>query len=238
MSEPLRVAFVVEGPTDRVVLEAAISQILDGRPYIPIQLQPEQSAAFGQLGTGWGGVFRWCQQAAARGGGSLSGDPVFQFQDVLIVHLDADVADGTYSDANIQNGFGDLPCSQPCPPARATTDRLRRVLLGWCGSVDTPHRTVLCVPSKSTEAWVLAALFPNNREVRSGYLECVQDPGLRLRQQPIGRRIRKAVAEYREYSEALSEAWTRVTGICAEAQRFDAEFRVAANLELPQESAG
>lgn len=130
MSEPLRLALVAEGPTDRVVIEAAISRILDARPFILNQLQPEQSLAFGPLGGGWGGVYRWCRQAVDRSGGSVRSDPLFDFHDLLVLHLDADVADKSYPEANIHDNYEDLPCAEPCPPSQATTDRLRRVLLG------------------------------------------------------------------------------------------------------------
>jgi|HubBroStandDraft_6_1064221.scaffolds.fasta_scaffold470531_1 hypothetical protein len=160
MSDPLKVALVIEGPTDRVVIESVIPELLDGGAYITTTLQPEGSNAFGRLGAGWGGVFRWCREAAESGGGSLSGEVLFENYDVLVIHLDADVAGKHYNDYGFPSGFDDLPCEEPCPPASATTDALRRVLLNWAGETQVPLRTVLCIPSKSTEAWVLAALFP------------------------------------------------------------------------------
>ena len=45
MSEVLRVAVVAEGPTDRIVLEAAIAHLLGDRPFVLRQLQPEESVA-------------------------------------------------------------------------------------------------------------------------------------------------------------------------------------------------
>ena len=141
MSKPLKVALVVEGQTDLVVIEAAISRVLGSRSYVPIWLNSdaEQSLAFGPVDTGWKGVFRWCRESAALGGGSLRNDPrLFSFHDVLVLHVDADVADKTYRSANIKEHIGDLPCAEPCPPPRSTTDRLRRVLLGWAGEVTTP----------------------------------------------------------------------------------------------------
>ncbi len=233
MSKPLRVAFVSEGPTDVVVIEAAISRILDERPYVSTYLHPEQSLAFGPLGTGWGGVFRWCQQAAVRGRGYLSGDPLFDFHDVLILHLDADVASKNYAEANIHDSFGDLPCVEPCPPSQTTSDRLRTVLLRWVGETSTPARAVLCVPSKNMDAWVLAALFPNDSVVRRGDLECLENPGSRLGQQPKGVRIGKTVREYEKNRETIRNAWTRVTTVCTEARRFAKEFRTVVNLISP-----
>src|SRR6266516_938864 len=66
MSELLRVAFVGEGPRDKVVVECAFSSMLGERRFILRQLQPEESLPFGPIGTGWVGVYRWCRQAVAR----------------------------------------------------------------------------------------------------------------------------------------------------------------------------
>ena len=222
MSEPLRLALVAEGPTDKIVIEAAVSRILDARPFILNQLQPEQSLAFGPLGGGWGGVYRWCRQAVARSGGSLGADPLFEFHDVLVLHLDADVATERYRSANIHEDPGDLPCGEPCPPAQATTDRLREVLLRWTGEPTTPARTVLCIPSKSTDAWVVAALFPTDPAVLDGNHEC-RSHG----QQPLRLRIDKGQSEYENHRAKLSEAWLTVTEICTEARRFSDDFRRA-----------
>lgn len=226
MSEPLRLALVVEGPTDRIAIDAAISSILDDRPFVLRQLFPEGSLAFGPLGAGWGGVYKWCKRAIERDG-SLSNDPLFHSYDLLILHLDADVADKTYNSANIHDNSGDLPCAEPCPPPCATTDRLRRVLLRWVAETRPPDRTVLCTPSKSTEAWVLAALFPNDPAVLGGNLECLQHPENRFAQQPIESRVYKTQFDYDSHKAELQDAWPTVTEICTEARRFNDDFRRA-----------
>src|SRR5437899_8946988 len=113
MSEPLRVALVGEGPTDREVIRSALSSILNERTFILRQLQPEESLAFGPIGTGWVGVYRWCCQAAARSGGSLRNDVLYGAYDILILQLDADVAEETYANGGIQETIQDLPCAQP-----------------------------------------------------------------------------------------------------------------------------
>lgn len=227
MSEPLRVALVAEGPTDRIVIEAAIARMLGDRSYVLRQLQPEASVAFGPLGTGWGGVYRWCLQATQRAGGALRDDPLFATYDLLVLHLDADVADCNYSDANISEPVNDLPCAQPCPPPSATTDPLRKVLLRWAGETSTPPRTVLCTPSKSMEAWVLMALFPNDKAAVGTALECWPDPESRFAQQPISHRIRKAKRDYEAKVSDLKRAWPRIEAGLSEASRFAKDFRAA-----------
>ena len=231
MSESLRVALVAEGPTDGIVLGAALQSILEPRTFIMTQLQPEGSVAFGSLGTGWGGVYRWCKQSAARGGGQLSRDDLlFLEYDLLIVHVDADVADKNYSDAVITPEACDppLPCAQACPPALATCDALRSVLLGWCGESVVPGRLVLCVPSKSTEAWVVAALFPDDLEVvRGSNFECYADPESRLAQQKKRHRIKKNQTQYRARAGELKAQWSRVSSKLGQSGRFTAEIRAA-----------
>src|SRR6266545_3925071 len=75
------------------------------------------------------------------------------------------------------------PCVQPCPPPSASTNPLRQVLLRWLSESDMPPRTVLCTPSKSMEAWVVAALFPHDAAVNRG-IECWPNPENMLAQQP------------------------------------------------------
>ncbi|MEK7269592.1 MAG: hypothetical protein AAB215_01470 [Planctomycetota bacterium] len=231
MSDTLQVALVAEGPTDRIVVEAALGAVMKGRDFVLKQLQPEGSVAFGPLGGGWTGVYRWCKQAAVRAGGRFADDVLFRTYDLLILQLDADTADKEYSDGNIEPepGDGTLPCAKPCPPASATTDALRAVLLTWCAETRTPPRTVICMPSKSTEAWVVAALYPGDASLRKT-IECLPDPVARLGQQPKGKRIRKAQRDYQDRQADIQKAWGRLVARegLGEARRFQEEFLAAA----------
>lgn len=224
MSDPLRIALVAEGPTDKIVVQAAIAQMLGERSFVLRQLQPEESLAFGPLGTGWPGVYHWCQQAAKRAGGLLRNDPLFATYDVLVLHLDADVADKNYEEAGIKQVAEDLPCAEPCPPPWSTTNRLRKVLLRWAGEDETPLRTVLCTPSKSTEAWILAALYSRDRAVIGGGLECWANPEARLGQQPKASRIQKTIPHYQGLAPNFQQAWPTVSNCCSEAKRFSEDF--------------
>jgi hypothetical protein len=229
MSEPLRIALAAEGPTDRVVIEALLQAILGVRPFVLQQLQPEGSLAFGKLGSGWTGVYRWCKQSAGRGGGHVSGDALlFQNYDLLILHVDADVAGMKYADDSIvpQAGDGELPCERPCPPASDTANALRAVVLSWCGEVAVPSGTILCVPSKSTETWVVGALFPGDPALQQRG-ECLPNPESRLAQQPKPRRIRKSQRDYQNRAADLKEAWPRLVIAFGEALRFQEEFLAA-----------
>lgn len=230
MSDPLRIAVVAEGPTDTIVIKAILNAVGNGSHFIVTQLQPEGSVAFGALGGGWSGVYHWCKQSTLRGQGRLAGDELlFLRYDLLIIHLDADVAGVTYQSAQIDPQPMDpaLPCEADCPPASTTVLALRQVLLGWCGESVAPQRLVLCNPSKNTEAWVVAALFPLDSVVTAGQLECHSNPENRLGQQPRKQRIRKSQADYHSRSDQLSAGWPTVVKQLGEAQRFDSDLRAA-----------
>src|SRR5438132_11910472 len=114
MSDPVRIALVAEGWTDRSVIEAAIAALLSGRTYDLNLLQPEDPAATAPFAVqrpgGWSGVYRWCREAVDRAG-RLRHDIIMASYDVIILHLDADVADGNYAAAHIHDAPdpNDLP---------------------------------------------------------------------------------------------------------------------------------
>lgn len=239
MSEPLRIAFVVEGPTDAIVLKAIVAVLL---PDIEVEfqsLQPEGSVAFGtapsgRTGAGWVGVYRWSRQAATEGRATVSGSSALSYHDVLIVHVDADVAGSTYSSGNIHDAScDDLPCEAPCPPPESTTDALRAVILGWLGEHECPPRIVLCTPSKSIEAWVLAAVSPDNEVVRRDEWECRPNPENQLRALPRRRRFRKRPEDYRRRQREIGKAWPAVSRRLTEAGRFEREFLAAVSACSP-----
>ena len=93
----LRVALVAEGPTDAIVIEAALKALLP-RPFVLTQLQPEPTRP--KLGTGWGGVLRWCLAFATRGHARFEDDPTLPGFDLFVVHVDADVAEKSYADVS------------------------------------------------------------------------------------------------------------------------------------------
>ena len=233
MSEPLRIAVAVEGPTDEIVLKAVLEALLPDTDFEFQTLQPEGSVAFGSApssgtGVGWAGVYRWSRQAVSEGGGSVSGSSALLNHDLLIVHVDADVAGGTYADGNIRDApCEDLPCEQPCPPPHETTNALRAVVLNWLGVHERPPRIVLCTPSKSIEAWVLAAICPKNKVVRRHDWECRPNPEGQFAALPIHHRFSKHPDDYRGKQAEITEAWPQVSARLTEAARFEAEFLAA-----------
>lgn len=233
MSEPVRVAVAVEGPTDAVVIEAIVRRLLGGSDFELQVLQPETSSAFGasaggKTGLGWPGVFRWCRQAWTEGDGRVFSSAVFQHHDVVVVHVDADVASKTYGSGNIPDApRDDLPCDRPCPPASATTNELREVVLNWLGEKECPDRLVLCTPSKSMDSWVVVALWPDNRTVAQGNWECHDNPAAQLFARPKGSKLSKTRTNYERRKRDIANGWPNVASTLTEAARFKAEFLAA-----------
>ena len=238
MSEPLRIAAAVEGPTDAIVLEAILNALLPNLEYVFQTLQPEGSVAFGSVsfrgtGGGWPGVYRWCRQAAREGRGSVSRSAVLSYHDLLIVHADADVAGKSYPEGNIRDASReDLPCEEPCPPPDRTTNALRAVIVNWLGERECPPRIVLCTPSKNTEAWVVAAVWPDNVLVLRDDWECRPDPGAQLRALPKERRFEKRSNDYRRRQTTFEAAWPDVAERLSEAARFESELLAALPAEF------
>ncbi len=230
MSETLRVAVAVEGPTDRIVLEAILNAMYPERDVVLNVLRPDLSAAFAPEGLagGWGGVYHWCRQAAMEGLGSVAGSRVLDHNDILVVHVDADVARKDYQSAGIVNPTNDnLPCASPCPPPRDTTDALREVVMDWLGGPAACRKLVLCIPSMNMEAWVVAAVWEDNPLVGRSDWECRSNPEDQLGQMPLDRRLRKSQEDYRQGLPLIAAGWPTVAARLEEAGRFAADIPVA-----------
>lgn len=224
MYEP-RIGLVAEGPTDYELINAALKAILQ-RPFVLNLLQPESSLS--ALGGGWGGVLKWCIAAGQRHTGSLDRDPTLGLFDLLIIHLDADVALKQYADcgpalvteANLKN-WPALPCNQPCPPVVNTCTALQAVLSGWLGNAQPGNKTVLCLPAQSTGAWLVAALLPTNHVLCQG-IECNPAAEDGLATLPKAQRVKgKSAIEYRRHAPTVDSNWAKVKAVCSQASVFE-----------------
>lgn len=231
MSDPLRIGFVVEGPTDFVVLESVVTRLLGDREFEAVSLQPLLSNAFAAVTAGgWTSIYLWCRQMVEQTGGAIRGNPLFEFHDMVVMQIDADVAGKSYADDNrIQNPPNNLPFTRDCPPASATTDRLREIMLGWMDEADLPAKMVFCTPAQSLETWVLVALFPQNAFASAANVECRANPDAQLQAQPLAQRLirsgKKDIQKYRDRAPAIADVWDAVCGRCSEAGRFSGEFQ-------------
>ncbi len=220
-----QVSIVCEGETDYVAIGAIMDALIG--EHVATLVQPEKSDTFqgaGELGEGWKGVRAWCNQCRDDYGGlsrRMAQAPLSRCA-ALVVHVDADIAP-----------HEEVACEEPCPPAQATVDRLREVVLDWGGEGTTPDRGVLCVPSKATEAWVLVALHPEHRFATPD-IECREQPEALLIGKPeklvrresgrLKKGYKKSTAGYKRIARRLTAAWSYVRATCNQAERFSEEL--------------
>lgn len=229
----LRIALVAEGPTDQVIIEAALKAILP-RPFVLTLLQPEPTRP--EMGGGWGGVFKWCFEFKQKNCATLEDDPTLGLFDLFIIHLDADVAEKSYADcgtAVVQAAANlpVLPCSVPCPPPSDTVNQIESLLNAWLCIQQRGPRTIFCIPSKVSEAWLAAALLGNNHPLLTE-IECNLSLEARLAQLPKAHKVRKSVPAYRPLVSTITSQWATVCGICSRATVFHQDVDAVA-LVLP-----
>jgi hypothetical protein len=221
MSE-LSIGLVAEGTTDFVIIEAAIKACLK-KPFVLTLLQPEATRP--EMQGGWGGVYKWCRASAARGYTPLESDPTLACFDLIIIHIDADVAEDSYLDilSDIPTDVSSLPCTKPCPPPEATVEALKTVVLSWLRSGPLGTKTILCIPSKATEAWLAAAVAADIPRAIAG-LECALGMEARLASLPKARKIKKTKRQYQSHAPVVQSKWPRIVSMCSQAQRFQDDF--------------
>lgn len=232
----LRVAVICEGPTDAILIDAALKAIL-GKPFILTTLQPEISdslGGFGRTGGGWCGVYRWCKQIVSMGF-SLNDNPSLSRFDLIILHLDADVAGKDYSECSSTNTqLYNLPCQQPCPPPSNTVQALKNVIVSWLsltGLNGLPTHWILCIPSKCSEAWVILALYYATPHLVPISIECDLNLMQWLSNRPLreGERLirsgKKNTLRYKQIAAKIKTAWPHVEELATEAASFSVSIR-------------
>jgi hypothetical protein len=229
MSNPVRVAFVMEGPTDYVVLRAAVRALLAGRDFEPTIIRPELDENLRpETEGGWGGVYKWCRQVLNQADVAARENPVFAMNDIVVIQVDADIARMKYQDYGITDAPDDElrrgTCEKACPPPNATTNAVRTVMLGWLNETAMPPHTVLCTPSKNLETWVLAGLFPENDQAVKPNLECRWGLEVQLRRYGLMRGDKKLIDAYKAKEQKIQSAWLSVREKCSEAERFSLDF--------------
>ncbi|AGX86758.1 hypothetical protein [Candidatus Symbiobacter mobilis] len=225
MSDP-RIALIAEGPTDFIIMEAALKAVLQ-RPFVLTPLQPEPTRP--DIGNGWGGVFKWCQEFRLRGAVSIEADPTLSQFDLVVVHLDADVAGKRYADygptmENAAATLQALPCERPCPPPTDTVAALEAVLLSWLDIAALGPKSVFCIPSKASDAWLAAAVLPAGHALLTG-LECHPHLEAALSQLPKGQKLRKTPRDYRSHAGSISQHWKQVQNHCLQARVMEQQIQ-------------
>ena len=219
----IRIALVAEGPLDSIILQAILKAIVPC-PFVLTLLQPEATRP--KMGNGWPGVLKWCHEARLRHLGSLDADPTLAGFDLLIIHVDADVADMHYQDCGqeivnlaAQFAWHALPCSMPCPPASNTCNQVQHAISSWLGNATPGQNTVFCIPSKSIGTWLAAAFLPTDHPLLTDS-ECNLGLEKSLSQLPLAQRIKKTQRDYRLYEKTIFNNWSQVANICRQALAF------------------
>lgn len=224
----MNIATVVEGPTDRLVLQAVLDGLFPGEHrYFPLQ----PSVTFGEMGTGWKGVRRWCRETWQRESdlSQLLSNATGVALDLLVIHIDADVA----AEPDLQEGDAPIisDVAYPCPPITATVEQLRKVVLRWLHLDIMPPQVILAVPAQDTENWTFAALFSDDPLCARPDYECTHKgqahPGFCLTLKKYGRllrradrRIQKPQRDYARVVPHIVANWSRVREICSQAEQF------------------
>lgn len=227
----IRIALVAEGPTDYVVIEAALKAILAPRAFILTQLQPEPTQP--AMGSGWGGVLKWCYETSRRHIGSLDDDPTLSNFDLIIIHLDVDVSTFRYADCGADivalsqhYGWLGLPCARQCPPASDSADALENVLSSWLGGVTLGSHSALCFPAQSSGMWLAAATLNAGHPLLLN-AECnigLEDGLSHLNK---ATKIKKTKRDYQAKANNIVNNWQTVKALSIQAQRFESAIIAA-----------
>ena len=246
----MHIATVVEGPSDYEVVITIINRLLPGRHrYSPLQpigaVNEIGEVVYGDTGTGWKGVRRWCRETWLRSGSSLEAilESVTNAPyDLLIIQVDADIA----REHDLQDGIAHpiVQVQLPCPPVQSTTLNLRQVILNWLNRQSLPPQVVIMIPSQDTETWTFAALYPDDPFCARMDYECfkkgAEHPGFLLTLPLYGKRlkfkngsVKKNVKQYQLMLPTIGERWDRVCQICTQADLFSQEVVGAAARNAP-----
>jgi hypothetical protein len=177
-----------------------------------LPLQPQVDALTGHaLGaTGWTGVKAWCRQNTGKL--DLVIDPgIGSPLDLLVIALDADIATEALA-------------AEPHPASRSThlPTRLRAQIQAWLGVKNDgalPGAVVVSAPTMAIEAWVVAALFPNQRapeQLTSPAKFLVEKRQLAMDPRRPGK-VKKPPEVYRRFAVELADNFDRVRRRCPEA---------------------
>ncbi len=211
----IRVGIVAEGTSDWLALEELMKAVQPDTDFDFVHLRPDMTLV-SRSPHGWKGVKSWCQQQGTRLAALLSGIQGFPIH-LLVIPVDCSMA----------HNVGAL---HPCPPARATADALRKNLAqDWLGLSSLPGFVVLATPSRTTDAWIVAALEPPYAGQEP--LECDDQAERELVRRKLlrsrGGEVKKPEAKYRPLAEAMANELARVCETCTEAERFREDFAAA-----------
>jgi hypothetical protein len=209
----LRVGIIAEGKSEWLVLEAIMRKLHADIEFE--RLRPDLTLA-SMSPHGWRGVKAWCKEMGPTLETFMTGVKGRELH-LLVIHADCSMAQHEEAD-------------RPCPPAADTAAALRQVILEqWLGRNDSPPFVVLALPSKSTDAWVVAALTPPYSRLAS--VECEWNAENELVARKLLRKkdgaVKKSEVQYRPLAEQTARRLDEVQAHCGQAHRFIEDFQAA-----------
>ena len=235
------IGIVSEGPTDYMVIKAAIDRITgEENRYLSLQPEPDM---MGRYGNGWKGVWRWCKETPSI---NMLMQEVHPSIDAIVIQMDGDVIrkekeahclcestvceyKGTvfplYCEKVKEKQCPvDLPCKNHEIGIDGRINHGVSILSSAIGDEDMTHISII-IPCDSTDAWVVAA-YDEIDDV-----EMIADPWKNI----IARkkfyhdiRVRgdkKNTITYASFSKTVVDRWGKVTEKCSTAKMFENEIK-------------
>ncbi len=234
------IGIVAEGPTDHLVLKAAIDRITgEENRYLSLQPEPDM---MGRYGNGWKGVWRWCRETASI---NMFMQEIQPNINAIVIQMDGDVIRKERephclceSTVCVDKGKVfplycervkdeqcpvELPCISHKNSITGRIDHGVSILAEAMGEVDMTHISIV-IPCDSTDAWVVAA-YDDIDDVES-----LADPWKNViakKKYYHGIRVRdkKNTIIYKCFSDRVADEWCTVTEKCSTAMRFEQEVK-------------
>ena len=234
------IGIVSEGPTDHMVMKAAIDRITgEENRYLSLQPEPDM---MGRYGNGWKGVWRWCKETASI---NMLMQEVQPNIDAIVIQMDGDVIrkekeTHCLCESTVCEDKGKVfplycekvknekcPVKLPCNSHDSGIDKRVEhgvsILTAAMGEADMSHISII-IPCDSTDAWVVAA-YDDIDDVES-----LVDPWKNViakKKDYHGIRVRdkKNTTTYKNFSEMVVDRWSRVTEKCSTAMLFEQEVK-------------
>lgn len=208
------IGVIAEGPTDYLVLEAAIQRILPEAEVLPLHPEFDESGLMSGsregVSFGWRGVKAFCQTISGAVDNFMRTDlnrPI----DCLVVHVDCSMAD--------KIGV-ERPCPDPMDTARALKSAVFR---DWLGEDEDTGRLLIATPSKEIESWIVAGLQIDR--CSQEHIECDKGVAMELVHAGILRMKngtpKKSQRIYREFVIEFAQNWHLVASSCSTAADFE-----------------
>ena len=233
MSE-LRIGIIAEGKTDFTLIEKIAKSVLHSHEIVFTKISPTEDELLGVQpkteGFGWKSVYFACHNLINRVEMLRETENMF---DAILIHLDGDVSQSTYSAANIEyEGENALPCYDCNCSVGENCEKLKEIILNWIDSA-VDFKIVFCIPYISTAVWAAYLLYENDRESILENTSAEQLNSYLLQKgKSEGRLIRKKQGNIKKINDGFEvaaekislEVWKNMIEVFEQAKNFNLEL--------------